>query len=127
MPIEGDRWITTIASSFGAEAPSDYDGFRAAAATLPSSELHDLLSRAEPLTDVVNHRLPSSRRKRFEKVKRVPAGFVALGDAICSFNPVYGQGMSSAVLQAVELGVVLDRGANDERLVRAFYKRARAR
>jgi len=124
MPIEGDRWITTIAFGFGAEAPSDYDGFRAAAATLPSSELHDLLSRAEPLTDVVNHRLPSSRRKRFEKVKRVPAGFVALGDAICSFNPVYGQGMSSAVLQAVELGVVLDRGANDERLVRAFYKRA---
>ena len=76
------------------------------------------------MTDVVNHRLPSSRRKRYEKVQRAPAGFVALGDAICSFNPVYGQGMSSAVLQAVALGKALAEHENDARLVHAFYKQA---
>jgi hypothetical protein len=124
FPIEGDRWISTIACGYGSDVPSDYESFRAAAATLPSPELRDLLTRAEPLTDVVNHRLPSSRRRRYEKVRRAPAGFVALGDAICSFNPVYGQGMSSAVLQAVALGNALEEHRNDTRLVHAFYKRA---
>jgi 2-polyprenyl-6-methoxyphenol hydroxylase-like FAD-dependent oxidoreductase len=74
------------------------------------------------LTPVINHRLPTSRRHRYEKIRRHPVGFVALGDAICSFNPIYGQGMSSAVLQAIALGETL-RGSSD-RIEHAFYKRA---
>jgi 2-polyprenyl-6-methoxyphenol hydroxylase-like FAD-dependent oxidoreductase len=124
LPIDGDRWIATIGATFGALPGSDEASFRAVAASLPAPELHDVLSVAEPLTPVVSHRMPSSQRRRYEKQRRVPAGFVALGDAICSFNPIYGQGMTSAVLQAVELGECLDRHANDRRLVRAFYRRA---
>jgi 2-polyprenyl-6-methoxyphenol hydroxylase-like FAD-dependent oxidoreductase len=124
LPIEDNRWIVTIAASFGTSAPVDEDSFRAIAATLPAPEIHDVLSRAEPLGPVATHRLASSRRYRYEKVSSAPAGFLALGDSICSFNPIYGQGMSSAVLQAVELGAAVDEHGNDARLPRAFYKRA---
>jgi 2-polyprenyl-6-methoxyphenol hydroxylase-like FAD-dependent oxidoreductase len=124
LPIEGDEWIVTLTAGYGADAPTDFAGFRAMAGALPSPEVSDVLRRAEPLTDVLNHRLPSSRRKRYEKVKRVPAGFLALGDSICSFNPIYGQGMTCAVQQAVVLDECLARHDNDDRLVRAFYERA---
>ena len=124
LPVEGDRWIVTIASSFGAESPSDDESFRKIAATLPSPEISQVLEVAEQLTPVVTHRLPSSKRRRYEHSKRVPAGFLALGDSICSFNPIYGQGMSSAVMQAVALGDCLTEHANDGRLPQAFYKRA---
>jgi 2-polyprenyl-6-methoxyphenol hydroxylase-like FAD-dependent oxidoreductase len=124
LPIEGDRWIVTIGAGYGDEAPTDEEGFLAVAAALPSPELHQVLTAAEPLGPVLTHRLVSSKRRRFDKQRRVPAGFVALGDSVCSFNPIYGQGMSSGVLQAAELGRCLARYANSRRLVRAFYKRA---
>ena len=124
MPVEGDRWIATIGAGHGAAAPTDEVSFRQAAALLPAPELHELLQGMGDLGPVATHRLPSSKRRRYEKLRRVPAGFVVLGDAICSFNPIYGQGMSSAVLQAVQLGECLAAGHDDAALVRAFYQRA---
>ncbi len=122
LPIEGDRWIATIGSSYGAPAPTDEESFRASAATLPAPEMALVLARASVLSSVAHHRMVSSKRRRYEKLRRVPAGFVALGDAVCSFNPVYAQGMSSAMLQAVALDECIAGGDNDQRLVRAFYK-----
>jgi 2-polyprenyl-6-methoxyphenol hydroxylase-like FAD-dependent oxidoreductase len=124
LPIEDGRWMATIAASFGAVAPRDEKAFRATAASLPSPEMSTVLAHAEPLTAVTTHRMLTSKRRHFEKQRRVPAGFVALGDSVCSFNPKYGQGMSSAILQAVALGEVVAVHENDERLVRAFYRRA---
>ena len=108
IPIEGDRWLVTITAAFGAAAPTDEASFRASAMTLPAPQIHDVIARQETLGPVYTHRLPSSRWRRFDKQSRHPVGFVAMGDAICSFNPIYGQGMSSAVLQAVQLGDALD-------------------
>jgi 2-polyprenyl-6-methoxyphenol hydroxylase-like FAD-dependent oxidoreductase len=124
LPIEGDRWIATIGSGYGAEAPVDEASFRAIAASLPSPELHQVLEGLDELGHVATHRLMSSKRRRYERLQDVPAGFLALGDAVCSFNPIYGQGMSSGVLQAVALGECLRAHENDDALVRAFYRRA---
>jgi 2-polyprenyl-6-methoxyphenol hydroxylase-like FAD-dependent oxidoreductase len=124
MPIEGDRWIATIASGYGAEPPTDETSFRAAAAALPAPGLDLVLRTMGDLGPVATHRLQSSKRRRYERLRDVPAGFLALGDAICSFNPIYGQGMSSAVLQAVELGACLASYGNGSELVKAFYQRA---
>jgi 2-polyprenyl-6-methoxyphenol hydroxylase-like FAD-dependent oxidoreductase len=75
---------------------------------------------SESLDDVVTHAFPASRRRRYEHLKRLPCGLVAVGDAISSFNPVYGQGMSVAALQAVVLQQALASGK--DRLSQRYFK-----
>ncbi len=124
IPIERDRWMVTLADRFSAP-PTDETSFRAFAVGLPAPEASQVVTRTEPLTPVMIHRQMSSQRRRYEKLRRVPAGFVTLGDSICSFNPLYGQGMSSAALQAMALGEVLaQHGSADDRLPKHFYRRA---
>jgi 2-polyprenyl-6-methoxyphenol hydroxylase-like FAD-dependent oxidoreductase len=126
FPIEGDRWIVTMCGFHGDHAPTDEDGFLAFAESLPVHDIAAVMRNADALTPVMTHRLPSNQWRHFEKCKRVPAGFVALGDSICSFNPIYGQGMTSAALQARALGEVIDKiGATSNRFPKAFYRKAK--
>jgi 2-polyprenyl-6-methoxyphenol hydroxylase-like FAD-dependent oxidoreductase len=122
FPIEGDRWIVTLAGFHGDNAPADDAGYLAFAESLPTDEVAGVIRDEEPAGEIVTNRLPSSQWRHFEKVKRHPSRFLAIGDAICSFNPIYGQGMSSAALQAMALGTCLDRyGPATGGLPRRFY------
>jgi 2-polyprenyl-6-methoxyphenol hydroxylase-like FAD-dependent oxidoreductase len=125
FPVEGDRLMVTLTGMHGDRPPTDDAGFVAFARSLPSPEIADLIESATPDGPIVTHRLHSNQRRHVEKMRRVPGGLVLLGDAVCSFNPTYGQGMTTATLQAEALGQALDRTAGvDARLVKAFYKRA---
>ena len=125
FPIEGPRWIVTLAGVHGDRAPTDDQGFLEFAQTLPTGDVADVIGNEEPLTPAVTHRLPSNQWRHFEKVDRHLPGFLAIGDAICSFNPIYGQGMSSAALQAVALGSSIDSlGIDSPSLASRFYKAA---
>lgn len=125
IPIEDDRWILTLGGIHGDAPPTDDREFLEFAASLPTPVIADILARAESLTPVMSYRLPSSQRRHFERLTKLPRGYVTLGDAVCSFNPAYGQGMSSAALQADALDRVLERYDVDSHgMARAFYKRA---
>lgn len=123
FPIEGGRWIVTLAGFHGDNAPVDDAGYLAFAESLPTDEVAGIIREEQPAGEIVTHRLPSNQWRHFEKAKRHPCRVLAMGDAICSFNPIYGQGMSSAALQAVALGTCLDRhGPASDSLPRRFYR-----
>ncbi len=91
---------------------------------LPMPELYDIISQSEPISEIMPYKFLSSLRRHYEKLTRFPLGYLVLGDAVSSFNPTYGQGMSSASLQAVELDKVLANHTPDAKLASTFFKKA---
>lgn len=103
-PVEEGQWLVTLFGMHGDHPPDDLDGLRTFASTLPCPDVAQLLEDHEPVTSEVDrHRFPSSVRHRFDQLAEHPHGLVCVGDAVASFNPIYGQGMSVAALQALAL------------------------
>ncbi len=119
---EGDRWTVTLIGHFGHRAPDDRDGFIEYSRTLPGPFIYDVIREAEPLGEASSARFPASVRFRYERVPRFPEGYLVAGDAICSFNPIYGQGMTVAAFQAVELKKALEQG--EQNLAKRFFAQA---
>ena len=111
-PIEGERWMVTLAGVGRDYPPTDEAGFLEFARSLPVLTLYDAIQDAQPLTSISGYRKTENRWRRYERLERRPENLVILGDAVCAFNPIYGQGMSVAALGALALDESL-RGRRD--------------
>ena len=125
LPVEDDRWLVTLMGLHGDYPPSDLEGLRDFAGTLPTPEPERLLEEYPPVTgETAHYRFPSNRRHRYENLDRFPGGLLVVGDAIASFNPIYAQGMSVATLEALLLHHTL--GTSDlDGLAPRFFGRAK--
>ncbi|MDG9703576.1 FAD-dependent monooxygenase [Streptomyces sp. DH37] len=117
-----DRFAVVLFGLLGEEPPTDHAGMLAYAESLPGPDVAEVLRTAEPLNDPVRMRHPASVRHHYEKSARRLDGFLVTGDALCSFNPTYGQGMTAAAQQAAVLRALLAEGAGD--LPRRFFRAA---
>ncbi|OAP22992.1 putative epoxidase LasC [Amycolatopsis sp. M39] len=115
MPIDGGRWIATLGGVANHAPPSDEDSFLEFARNLGSPAMYEALVCATPLSTPVGFRNMANERYDYSRRARWPAGFAVVGDALCCFNPVYGQGLTTAALSAVELSRVVRAGGPRER------------
>ena len=124
FPQEGDRWIVSLFGTAGDYAPTDEKSFMEFASRLRSPVLYEAIRDAEPLTPIFGFRDTANHRRHYERLPRWPLRFVVLGDAVCAFNPIYGQGMSVAAISAMTLDRCLRGAGGLDRLARRFQRLA---
>lgn len=120
---ENDTWDFTVIGVRGQRPPSEQAAMADYVSDLVPPHIAETLRSAEPLGAVRSHHFPASRWRRYDTA-RLPEGLLVVGDAVCSLNPVYGQGMTTAALQAEALARALAAGGRD--LTRRLHQAAAA-
>ena len=108
--MEHGQWVLSLTGVLGDRAPTDPDGFLEYVRSLPVPDIYEAIRAADPLDDTVSFHYPPSVRRRYERLSRLPDRFLVLGESVCSYNPVYGQGMTVAAQEALTLRSHLRRG-----------------
>ncbi|HLX48009.1 MAG TPA: FAD-binding monooxygenase [Streptosporangiaceae bacterium] len=110
LPGPGNRVELSLTGVLGDHPPADPEGFLAYVRSLPVPDIYLSIRESEPIDDPVTFKFPASVRRRYERLTRFPQNFLVMGDAVCSFNPVYAQGMTVSAQQSLALRRHLERG-----------------
>jgi 2-polyprenyl-6-methoxyphenol hydroxylase-like FAD-dependent oxidoreductase len=121
---EDGTWTVTTFGIAKVEPPHTFPEMCALADEILPAHVSAALRAGTPLGEVAFHRYPVSRWRRYDKLTRFPTGIIPFGDAVVSFNPTFGQGMTMSSIQAGNLRTVLDSGDPDiaGRLAKATAK-----
>jgi 2-polyprenyl-6-methoxyphenol hydroxylase-like FAD-dependent oxidoreductase len=125
FPVEGDRWLVTVGGYHHDRPSSDPADFASRLEGDPCTAVRQFAHRDDMVSDVTTYRYPSSVRREFDRCGRLPGGVVGAGDSVASFNPIYGQGMTSAALHAATLSDYLTEGASPHEPATRYFKRLR--
>lgn len=105
--VEGNRWLVTMIGGGGDYPPKEEVAFLEFARSLPDQAIYEAIRQAKPLSPIRVHRGTENRLRKYDKLSRQPRNFVAVGDSVCAFNPVYAQGMTIAAIEALTLDACL--------------------
>jgi 2-polyprenyl-6-methoxyphenol hydroxylase-like FAD-dependent oxidoreductase len=119
---EGERWTVTLGGYLGDHPPADEEGFLEFARSLQRPDIFQVIREAEKLSPLMPYRFGTNLRRHYAELDRFPQGFLVYGDALCSFNPVYGQGMTVAIMESLALRQCLAAGTDD--IARRFFRAA---
>ena len=108
FPIEHGRWICSIGRVHGGALPGEIDGFKAFVKAFRMPTLFNAIKSAKQVGEIVRYNMPASVCRHFDRLERFPSQMVPLGDSVCRFNPIFGQGMSVAAREAVVLNELLE-------------------
>jgi 2-polyprenyl-6-methoxyphenol hydroxylase-like FAD-dependent oxidoreductase len=108
LPIEGDRWVLTLTGRLDERPPAEPDGFMDYARRLETQTIYNAIKHAERQGGFARYAYRASAWRRFDRLTSFPDGLVPIGDSICRFNPIYGQGMSVAAQEACLLKHLLN-------------------
>ncbi len=129
FPVEGNRWLLTLGDKREL-LPHDEANFLNFTRSLRSDIIYKAIKRAEPLSPIIHSHTTENRLRHYDQLARLPANFIVTGDAVCAFNPVYGQGMTTAALGALTLRESLERAArvpSNDTFDRGFSRRFQRR
>ncbi|MBC7810103.1 MAG: 2-polyprenyl-6-methoxyphenol hydroxylase-like oxidoreductase [Burkholderiales bacterium] len=122
--VEGGRWMATVAGVKDHHPPTDDEAWVEFTKKLATNEFYNAIKDAKPLTSVYGYQRTANLRRHYENLPAMPDGFVVMGDAACAFNPIYGQGMTLAAMEAITLNEMLNkRGGDLDGLPLEFQKR----
>lgn len=119
LGAENSRWVITLVGTLRDYPPTDFSEWKEFARGLPTSDVVDLVKDREPLSPIASYRFSANQQRHYERLSRFPLGYLVIGDAVCSFNPIYGQGMSVALREARALDDCLASGNHD--LAKRFF------
>jgi 2-polyprenyl-6-methoxyphenol hydroxylase-like FAD-dependent oxidoreductase len=114
LPCEGNRWIVSLLGMHGDKPPGEWGDFLTYARSLRTSTVYDVISNAEWGGEIHRYALPASVQRHFERLERFPGGLLPIGDSMCRFNPIFGQGMSVGALEAVTLHELLSESPRED-------------
>jgi 2-polyprenyl-6-methoxyphenol hydroxylase-like FAD-dependent oxidoreductase len=128
LPAEGNQWMVTLSGRYDEKPPGDWSAYLAHAKATRTSTAYDAIRGARGTYDIAMFGFKASRRRHFERLSEFPDGLLPVGDTVCRFNPIYGQGMSVACQEAVLLRRLLEAKANDrvamDKFAGAFFQGA---